>query len=221
MAEATATRGRTGWWESLEQWSPTAFLVAGGLWLVYAGLSAIELVTEVVTPSALDVAVSGLALFIPVFGLLGVYPRLRDHAPRLSVAGAVLIVISGVSTLTLLVWLFGTTLLTPGVPAIPADAPGWTVAAFFVSLIPIALGFLLFGVAGLRTGALTKTVALLLMVPFAMWVVLLAGNAVDGNVIGVIVYVPISLAALSIGYLLRTESTPTEYTEPAPETTAR
>lgn len=202
MAETTTNT----WWDALERWSPTAFLIAGVFWLVYAGLSGIEVVADVITPSALDVAVSGLALLIAAISLLGLYPRLRDHMPRISLVGIVCIAVSAVSTLALLVWLFGTTLLTAGVPAIPEDAPGWTVAAFFLALLPLLMGFLLFGVAALRTAALSRFVGLLLIVPAVMWVGLLAGNAIGigGNAIGVLVYVPIAVAALAIAARLRT-----------------
>lgn len=208
-------------WTSVERWSPRTFLIAGLFWLVYAGLNGIEGITDLLTPSALDVTVSGLALLLGAVSLLGLYPRLRSHAPRISMIGVGCIVVSAASTLALLVWLFGTTLLTAGVPAIPEDAPGWTVAAFFSALLPLILGFLLFGVASLRTSALSRRVGLLLIVPAVMWIGLLAGNAigVDETLLVVTVYIPIAVAALVIGARLRAERAPAERTEPVPEST--
>ena len=63
----------------------------------------------------------------------------------------------------------------------------------FITLFSLLLGFLLFGVASLRTGAVPLRVASLLLVPSIMWTALFVMHvtSVDGTLIGVIVYPPI------------------------------
>ena len=77
----------------------------------------------------------------------------------------------------------------------------------FVTLFSLLMGFLLFSVASLRTGAVPLRVASLLLVPSIMWTALFVMHvtSVDGTLIGVIVYPPIAVAIFTIGYRLRTE----------------
>lgn len=210
-------------WESLEQWSAPAFLVAGILFLGYATFKGIELFTSMTTPSALDVTVGTLGLLIPVVALLGLYPRLRGRMPRLSLAGVVVILVSAVGSVGILGWLLGTTLLTTGYPAIPEEAPAWTVVALLVTLVTIAMGFLLFSIASLRTDAISRTVSCLLVVPSIMWIGLLVAHAMalSGPSLGIVVYVPISVALLAVGYRLRTGAASTDRAEPTVDLTAR
>ena len=58
-------------WQSLERWSPRAFLVAGALLTVFAALVALEVFGGVNTPQAL-VAIP--ALVAGIVGLFGLYP---------------------------------------------------------------------------------------------------------------------------------------------------
>jgi hypothetical protein len=77
-----------------------------------------------VTPfGAFDVAYGTLGLLVTVFSLLGLYPQLSDHTPRLSLAGVVSTADAAVCSIALLGWLGGTALLREGYLAIPEDAP--------------------------------------------------------------------------------------------------
>lgn len=203
--------------DSLEKWSPTVFLVAGILLLGYAVLQGTHTFTGVTVPSALATAYGGIALLVPVFGLLGLSPRLRDHTPRLSLAGVVVAIISGLLTLILLLQLAITTVQMGGSPEIPADAPAWTAAALLSGFLLLAVAFLLFGVASLRTPVVERTVALLLLVPAAGWFGLIVANAIlpSGRYLAVAAYTPIGVAVLATGYLLKAESEPTDRREPA------
>lgn len=209
-------------WESLEQWSPTAFLVAGMLLLGYAVLKALSAFAGVTAPSAFDVAYGTLGLLVPAFGLLGLHPRLRDAAPRVSLAGVCATIVSAICSAAILLWVVGATLQMEGYPAIPEDAPTWTVAALLLVFLTLALGFLLFSVASLRTAVLSRTVGVLLLVPTVVWIGLIFGNVVapSGDYLGVLAYTPISIALLGIGYLLRGEPSPTDRAGPASDTTA-
>lgn len=213
----------TSLWGSLEKWSAAAFLVAGVLLLGYAVLSGIETVTEITFQTAFKVGYGQVALLAPVVGLLGLYPRLNDRTPRLSLAGLVITLVAAVGLVVLLVWLIGTTFMMEGYPAIPEDAPAWTAATLILVFLTLAVGFLLFGVASLRTTVFSRTVDFLLLVPTVMWIGLIVGNVVapSGPYLSVLAYTPMSVALVAIWHLLRTEPEPTSRAEPAPDTPAR
>lgn len=205
-------------WKPPEQWSPTAFLVAGVLLLGYATLQGINTFLSVTLPSAALVLYGGIALLASVFALVGLYSRLRDHAPRLALAGVATAILSGLLTFVSLLWVVAATLQMGGLPDIPADAPVWTAVATLLGFLLLAVSFLLFGIASLRIPAVSRTVGLLLLVPTAAWVGLVVGNAIlnpEGHLLAVAAYTPISLAVLAIGYRLRTKGGPTDRAEPA------
>ena len=209
-------------WKSVEQWSPRVFLVAGVLLLGYAMLKTVSAFAGITAPSAFDVAYGTLGLLVAAFGLLGLYPRLRDIASRVSLAGVCATIVSAICSAAIVLWVVGATLQMEGYPAIPEDAPAWTVAALVVVFLTLALGFFLFSVASLRTAVLSRTVGFLLLVPTVAWVGLIVGNVVapSGDYLGVLTYTPISITLLSIGYLLRGEPSPTDRAGPASDTVA-
>lgn len=208
-------------WGTLERRSGTVFLIAGVLLLGYAVSKGIYTFTDVTPVGAFDVAYGGLGLLVAMLGLFSLYPSLRDGAPRLSLVGAAVTGIGTVATLAMLGWLASATLLQAGYPAIPEESPAWTVAALIIVFVMIALGFLLFGAASLRTDVLSRTVGRLLLVPGLAWVGLILGNVAlpSGQYLG-LVYVPICLALLAIGYRLQTEDVPTDRAEPTPDSPA-
>lgn len=201
-------------WGWLESRAPTIFLGVGAWFVGYAGLKTIRLLTEIAVPDVVSVTVGHLGLFVLALGLLGLYPRVRGAAPRLARAGAVTSVLSGICSVVLLVAVLHLTLSMGGYPAIPEDtaqgflSPVLGAGLLLVSLLTILLGFLLFGVAGLRTEALSEQIGYLLLVPSVMWTLLFVMHAtgVDGTLIGVIVYPPIAASLLTMGYRLRTEA---------------
>ena len=197
----------------LESRAPTIFLVAG-IWFVgYTGIKVTRLVTDITVPDVVGVSVGSLGLLILAFGLLGFYPQVRSGAPRLARAGVALTVLSGVCSTAILVVLIDLMLAVEGLPAIPEETgqgvfpPSLGAVLLFVTLFSLLVGFLLFGVASLRTGAVPLRVASLLLVPSIMWSALFMMHvtSVDGTLIGVIVYPPIAGAVFTIGYRLRTE----------------
>jgi len=204
-------------WNWLESRTPTVFLVAGAVFVGYAGLKVTRLVTEIAVPDVVSVTVGHLGLLGVALGLLGLYPTVRGSTPRLSRAGIVMSVLSGGCSIVLLVAVTHLTLTVSGYPAIPEDTtqgflpPSVGVVLLFVSLLTILLGFLLFGVASLRTRAVSESIAYLLLVPGIMWAMLFVMHAtgVDGTLIGAIVYSPIGASILTIGYRLRAENAAT------------
>lgn len=205
MASRTGSR-----WDALEQWSPAVFLVAGVLLLSYAVIEGLSAFAGVRPHSALKTGYGGIVLLVPVVGLLGLYSRVRDHTPRLALVGVMTTILSGLLTTVLMLWLIGMTLQMGELPEIPADAPAWTAAALLLGFLLLALAFLIFGLASLRTPAVSRSVALLLLVPAAGWFGLMVANVVlpSGDYLGFAAYTPISVAVLAIGYLLRTETAP-------------
>lgn len=210
----TATNTTRG--DALEQWRATAFLIAGVLLAGVAVYKGIGAFTSWSVTMEVDLIVGGLALIAPVVGLLGLYPRLREAAPRVSLIGIVSAVVSAGVVLAVLVWFFATTLQLGRFP-VWNEAPVWTAAALAVVFLTLSLGFLLLGVASLRTTALSRPVSLLLVVPAVMWLGLLANVFVRAIAnLDFYVYVVNAAVVLAIGYFLRTETEPTDRAEPAP-----
>lgn len=205
---------------SLEQWSPTVFLVAGVLWLVDTVLLSIEHfagVSILGTPGAVNPVLYVSGLVAAIIGLLGFYPRLADRTPRLARISAGLVAVAGAAISIQLVWFVIATLLNQ------PDPPG---GPLMLSILVAALGFILFGIATLRTGVPSRAVGLLLLaVPaallggFLLVFVIYGGNSPDWTspAIGIVM----SVLLLVIGYLSRTEPEPTDRTEPTPDATAR
>lgn len=206
-------------WESLERRSRTVFLVAGVLLLGYAASKAVYTFTDVTPVGAFDVAFGGIGLLVAFVAVLSFYRPLRDRTPGLSLAGAFIAVIGVVGNLALLGWLAGATLTMRGYPAIPEESPAWTVAVLIVVFITLAIAFLLFGIASLRTSIPSKTTGRLLVVPGLSWAGLILGNLLltPGQYLG-LVYVPISLALLAIGAHLGPDGVSSGRREPTADT---
>lgn len=209
-------------WRSLEQWNAKVFLIAGVLLFSNATIEGRSAFAGVRPHSALKTGYGGIVPLVPVFGLLGLSPRLSDHTPRLSLAGVAVKILSGLLMTVLLLWLIGVTLQMEGYPEIPADAPAWT-AALLLGFLLLAVSFLLFVLASLRTPVVSRTVALLLLVPAAGWFGLMRTNIVlpSGDYLGFLTYTPISMAVLAVGYLLEIQQVPADRPDPMSNTTPR
>lgn len=208
-------------WDSLESWTPSAFFVGGIVLLGYAALKSALLLTGGVVPDVVQTTIGHFGLLIPTLALLGLYPRLRDAAPRLSLAGVASSAVSGALNVILLVVLLQITLTMEGYPAIPEDTPLWGTLVLFLGLLTIMLGFFLMGIATLRTDVVSRSVSYLLLVPAVMWAALFVMHAtgVDGTVIGVVVYTPIGVSLLTIGYHLRRTPAPIDRGQPSTDPT--
>lgn len=213
MAESTVTRGRISWWQSLEQWSATAFLIGGGILAIDAGLVAAEIAVGVDRWMVLGQVFVGAGWTAAFLGLLGVYPGLADQSRWLARAGAVFAVIGAV-----VFTVMGVTSLAyyAGIPdgeieaLIPLFLPGVILGSI--------LGFVSMGVASLRTDVHSQTVGILLLIPPALVIInILTGIVgVDSSTITLAIVIGDTLAMLAIGYVLRSSIEPIGRTEPTP-----
>lgn len=214
-----ATRGRLPW-ASLETWSTTAFLVGGLLWLLDTTLLGIELfagVSILGTPGPLNPILYLTGTVAACVGLLGFYPELANHAPRTARVASGIVAIAGATISVSLFWFVSVTIL---------NQPDPPFALLVLSILGVALGFVLFGVAGVRTGVPSRTVGSLLLAVVAAivgWIAL--GLVVYGGsppawtspAVGAVM----SLLLLVIGYTLRTGPTTTPAGEPASDSAVR
>jgi hypothetical protein len=58
-------------WKTLERWSPSLFLAAGGTWIIDTAPYALELFIDVSIPEALNGALMLVAFLLTVTGALG------------------------------------------------------------------------------------------------------------------------------------------------------
>lgn len=189
---------------SLERWSPTLFLVGGGLVLGHAAVRGIE----AFTPTAPPPDVFGpLGYLLALVGLLGLYPALVDRTPTVARVAAV------VALVPLVGWAaISIATLAGAAGVLGTSLPGLFGGFFLVHMAALFLTYVLFGVASLRAGVHARTVGVLLLVPPVLLVSLMAGAAViGGSTIGAFVIGSLqAVVHLSIGGLLRAGATPAD-----------
>lgn len=209
----TETATSTTRWNTVERRSSTAFLVAGGLWVILAALFAAELFLDMAMSEAQSFF-GPAAYGIAFVGLLGLYLALADRTPRLAGAGALFVGIGTVGAAVLAITA-GSQLM-----GLIEARPAWDTTFNLPLLVGVVPGFLTFGIATLQTGAYSRSVSLFLLGPAIMFGAVLVGSGLLGDSFPHWVHVGHSSAEavihLSIGYLLRTEGVPTDRAEPAP-----
>ena len=193
----------TGRWKSLEQWSATLFLVAGGLLVVHAGIHVLIAFTGFSYPFHHEVPFGFLGMILGFVALLGLYPQLVTRSPKLAHAGAVLAAIGTVGWFAI-----GTRALVDDLGFTP---PGWLDPIAPMVILGVILGYLAFGVAGLRTDVVSRTTAVAVLTPALVMVYNIASALVLPDFSGgaVIVASGFALAHLGIGAALQSEDFPT------------
>lgn len=207
----------------LEKRNGKIFTFAGIMVFSYALLKGLKTFAGLGVITVIDVMWGAFVLLVPGIALLGLYPRLRQAAPRSSAAAVVVSVIAGLAIVAIQVQLILTTLTMEGYPEIPGDVPTWPVFATYLVFVMLALGFLFSSVAARRNDTVPRTVAGLLVIPFLGWIGFVVAPFVlfSGDHLGLLVHLPISGVLLAIGYYLEAEGEPTGRPQPAPESTAR
>jgi len=202
-------------WQSLERWSPRAFLVAGALLTVFAALVALEVFGGVNAPQAL-VAIP--ALVAGIVGLFGLYPPLADEDSRFALGGVVALSIAVVGLVALLLWVASLTAMY-GIDSVKPPAP-----VILSTILLTILGYALIGIASVRQAVPSRTVGLLVLVPPGTLVLMESTNILyGGNPPEWTAFVFSGMQAvahLSIGYLLWTNGMPADSAESVAETTA-
>jgi hypothetical protein len=159
--------------EPLARWSPALFLAGGGLVVGHAAVNGVEAFTTNTPPP--DVF-GPAGYLLAVVGLLGLYPALVERTPRLARAAATVAAVPLAGWVVVLTVTLGE--FAGVVAPVSASLPGWFLAVHLATLL---LVYVLFGVAGLRSGGHLRTVGGLLLVAPALWVAMLAGAALLGN----------------------------------------
>lgn len=206
--------------KTVEQWSSTAFLIAGFLWLLDTVLLGVELVTAISilgTPGAINGVLYISGTVIAIVGLLGLFPRLAGHTPRLARISATLVAVASVAITSFLIWfIIDTPLKLHSPPEV----------LFLLGILVATLGFLLFGIASVKTEVPSRTVGYLVLgIPATLLGGILlvyvgyGGNSPDWTspAIGVLM----AAFLLAIGYGLRTQPGPTTGTELTTDTIGR
>lgn len=206
---------RASYWQSLETWSPRAFVAAGLLFVGHAVVRGVEAFTAVTPPP--DVF-GPAGYLVAIVGLFGVYRTLATRMPRVARVAAVGAMIPAIGWGTIVGWGLGE---AAGVVApLPAVVPE---AFFIVIVVTTALTYVLFGVASLRTDPQSRTIGLLLLAPPAVLVALITGAVIIGatSTIGpVLIGSGLALAHFAIGGALRSGDAPTDSVAPAVDVTA-
>lgn len=204
--------------DALETRRATAFLLAGVLFVAFAGLWGAYAATDMTSRAIQDVV--GPAGWTAAFvGLLGLRPGLADSAPRLSALGAVFaglgVLGAGLSTVGNAVHLAG----------VVGDPPSWFAALQLLILVGIVPGFLTFAVATLRTDGRSRRTGVLLLAPagiFAVNVVRVAElGATTPRWAPFVLGSAQALALLAIGYRLRIDGVPSDRVDPSPDAMAK
>jgi hypothetical protein len=197
---------------SLERWSPTLFLVAGVLVVGHATILGVQAFTEMTTPPDLFAPLGHLVALV---GLFGLYPALADRRPTLAPAAAAVAAVPAVGWLVIFAGQVGE---LAGVLSSPTGVlPG---VVFPVVIVSMVLTYTVFGVASLRTGVRSRTVAGRLLLPAGLFGGLIASIAVTGAsaLVGSLFTGGLVVAYLAIGQSLRTEVAPTDSETPADAT---
>jgi len=198
--------------DALERQSPTLFTVCGGMLVVYAAFNVLGPLTNVVPEG------HGLeaAYVLGFLGLLGLYPSVARRSPWLARFGAAA---AGCGIVAVAYVSVNDWVQLAGVTA--GNLPGWSVLRL-LPLVGFVVGYLSFGAASLRSGAHSRQLGLLLLVP-GLIVVLMLVSIVTGHPViprlGTVFVVSAgeAMAHLAIGTTLRNDAAAAEDPEAGSE----
>lgn len=189
-------------WQALERWSPTLFLIGGGLVAGHAAIRGVEAFTAMAPPP--DVF-GPVGYFLAIVGLLGLYPALVDRAPRLARAGAAIAVVPlvGWSWFSIAAFAELAGIVAPASEIIPGSV-------FLVHVVGVVLTYGLFAVASLQAGSSSRLVGVLLLAPPVLMAFLVVAAGVIGpSTVGAFIVGSLQAGVhLSIGGVLRAGAAP-------------
>lgn len=191
-------------WGVLERWAAPALVLAA---LAASGSEAfhhLELAGVLTTPVWVSALLTNLTYGAAMVGLLGIYPRVVDDAPRLMRAGLVTV---GVVLVSVVAANAGRVLFGLDGPMIAMLVVS---VAFYAST---TIAFLLFGVACTRSSSLSRTLGVLLLVVALARVLVFVGGILGLTwplEVGAVLFI---LPLLTVGYLLHRTTGPTDVEE--------
>ncbi|MWG33950.1 hypothetical protein [Halomarina oriensis] len=211
MTEASTRR-----WQSLERWSPTMYLLAGGLLVGYAALNGLAAFSDIIFVPVEDVV--GPAGFVFGFlGALGLSRRLAERRSKLACVGIICVSLGAVGFSVIL--LQG---LAVVVGMASTSDPGVSLFLVTVGMVP---GYLLLGAACLRATVYPRIVGLLLVVPAVAYTTMLLGAILfvqfglsSESTLAMSAFAISSAQAVAhvgLGYTLRATASPDEREAPA------
>lgn len=189
-----------GMFATIERWSPTLLLLSGTAVFVYALVFAFEAIQNTTVPTGI---VAGTAYTLAFVGLLGIYPSLADRSSWLAGLGGICAVIGAGGFAAL--FLVGAARIAG---LMPTPEPGWLVILNLPRIIGLILGFLLFGVASLRSNVHPRAVGLFLVTPAVAFsinfvVVLTVGGGDLSPWWAFVITLGEAVGLLGAGYLLK------------------
>lgn len=196
-------------WATFEEWRSTAFLTSGGVTVVAIALKQLEYAAVLTPPEWVNDLFGYLPIAVALVGVIGLYPRLREAAPRLSRAGLAL---AGVGLLGSVGSFVGER-IGEFVGVGGEVPPGPVVILPLLALLFSPFAHLLFGVASWRTRIPSRPIALSLLALFGSWLSLVAGIVTGMRLFFTLEAAVFAMAALSTGYLLRLEGVPADRTD--------
>lgn len=198
--------------EPLDGKSPTLFLIAGGLMVVFAASTGLRAFTETTYPAVHSIF-GPAGFFVGIIGLFGLYHSLVNRVPILSRIAGVVAAIPGIGWFIITVFGIGSTVgVLPGMSVVfPPVFP-------MVVILTTILAYIIFGVSSLRSGRHSKTLSSVLFgpaIPFLALMVAVGSGAVAGSAgAEFVIDLGHALAYLAVGVSLRNEGLPTEPSEP-------
>lgn len=209
-------------WSSLERWSPVAFSIGGSAILIDVILQSLSTVTSVSVPGWVNILFGLGGIWALLIGLIGFYTLVADSAPRLSLGGVVTGAIGWVALTVGLGWAIILDLTTQ---TTVAEGPPLGTQIFISALILALLSFLCYGIASSRTYSPSRTVGLLLLLPFVAFLVLILfffGSNLYGieapEGVPLALFGIAALGLIAVGYALRTGYAPLDPAEPTDAT---
>lgn len=205
---------------SLESWSARLFLLGGAMFGISAGLTLVGMLTGAVEAyMILGEAFIAAGWIAPLLGLLGLARALADRSKRLVQAGSVFAVIGLVAFVFL------------AVASVVAFVQGLAITEIPIPVVVLLpgiiagslLAFVSFAVASRRSDVVPRPAGLLMLVPSAIFVTnflilpAILGAGPNPPEVGAVITGLLTLAMLSIGYVLQAMTPPADRARPVSE----
>ena len=194
--------------ERFERWSPAAFIVGGIGLLGTSVVGSLDVAGIVATYPRLNMGPLLFGLWFVFVGLIGLYPRVANGSPRLSLGGL------GTSGIAWVVWsitmlaAIGVDITSERTIADPSWGPPLLAGAFVLAL----LSFLIYGLASTWSESPSRTLGILLLIPVVAFLgqaMLLVSKILTGDVIAVLQLALGGITAIvliAVGYLLQNDT---------------